>query len=316
MLAGPDVSNNNGTIDWPRIRLTGHELAFAIAKASQGTDFTDPYFAANWRGIRARGLIRGAYHYASPHVSGPATAAAVRAAATAEAEYFLAVLESVGGIGEGDLPPALDLEASVGLTGAQIYEWTATWVHLVGNHIGRMPLIYTGWFWKSYLSSYTSAWGCPLWLAQYGPPEIPPAWKKWTLWQCTEAAYFDGIDMPLDMSYFNGSRQELEQLCLGSRPGQREGRARRSGGEEHPRSADQAAPAPRWPGRALKRGDRGTDVLQWQRRMRERGFVHIPTDGVFGDHCAESCSWLQQYLRRPPTGQVDEGLWEATWVER
>lgn len=315
MLAGPDVSNNNGTIEWPRIRLTGHELSFAIAKASEGTDFTDPYFAYNWHGIRARGLIRGAYHFARPHVSGPATSGAIRAAAIAEAEHFLSILNSVGGIGEGDLPPALDLEASVGLTSAQIYEWTSTWVHAVESHIGRKPIIYTGVFWKSYLNSYTNAWGCPLWLAQYGPPQVPPAWKTWTLWQCTDSAYFDGIDKTLDMSYFNGSHEELERLCVRSPRAQPGSRPSAGHGEHPPPAHAGGASAPHWPGRALKRGERGDDVLLWQHRMRERGFVHIPTDGVFGEQCAESARWLQLYLRRPPTEEVDQSLWHATWVE-
>lgn len=311
MLAGPDVSSYQGTIAWPRVRLSEHELAFAIAKCSEASNWIDPTFAHNWTGIRERGLIRGAYHFARPGVSGPATARAVRAEATAEAEHMLSVLHEVGGIGEGDLPPALDLEVSRGLTAAQVYDWADTWVHIVQSSIGRTPMIYTGGFWKSTLGSYTDAWGCPLWLAQYAPaPQLPRAWKTWTLWQCTDAAHLDGIAGGVDLSYFNGSHRELEELAGSS------ARAHAVTGQhgQHRRPSHADARVPRWPGRALKLGVQGADVRQWQLRMVERGFEQMRTDGVFDEHCAESCRWLQLYLRYPPTEQVDEAGWHATWV--
>jgi hypothetical protein len=47
--------------------------------------------------------------------------------------------------------------------------------------------------------------------------------------------------------------------------------------------------------------------------MRERGFAALSVDGIFGPACAQSCRWLELYLRRPPTGEVDQALWHATW---
>jgi lysozyme len=303
MLAGPDVSENNGAVAWSRVAVPGHQLAFAFAKASEGDAWIDPGFAANWQGIREHGLIRGAYHFARPAVSGAATVQAVRAAATAEAEHMLAVLHEAGDVGEGDLPPVLDLETSRGLSAAQLYDWVGTWVDVVAASVGRKPIIYTGELWKSMLNAYTDVWGCPLWLSQYGPkPQLPRAWKRWTFWQFTDAASVDGVTGDVDLSYFSGTQHELEELA-GVSP-----RARSA-------AASAAGPsAPPWPGRVLERGVRGADVREWQEQMRRRGFVRIPTDGTFDEQSAEMCRWLQLYLRYPPSDRVDETTWHAKWV--
>jgi GH25 family lysozyme M1 (1,4-beta-N-acetylmuramidase) len=283
MLAGPDVSNWQGSVDWPQLRLrNGHELAFAVAKATEGTRFVDQDFGRNWHGIRARKLVRGAYHFACPGLS----------SASAEAAHYLAVVHSVGGIHAGDLPPILDLEKAWGLSSAEIYQWTAEWVRIVRHETGRVPMIYTGGFWKSYLNHYTDAWDCPLWIAQYAAkPELPAAWKHWTLWQCTDRAPVEGIAKGVvDLSFFNGSHAELEAFAGG-----------RSVGPDG------------WEGRVLSHGVRGEDVRRWQKRMRERGFTHVQVNGHYDEDSARACRWLQLYLRYPPTEDVDERVWEATF---
>ena len=222
MLLGPAVSELNGTVAWPAV--SGPELAFAIARSSEGSVGTDRTFAANWRGIAEQGLIGGAYHSATPGVSGPVTAPAIRAAATAEAESMLAVLDAVGAVRTGALPPALALEVSSGLTPAQVYDWTETWVQVVEGAIGRKPMIYTGQYWRWTLDAFTDAWGCPLWLAQYQPgPRVPRAWDTWTLWEYTDMARIDGVDGEVCLSCYRGSHGDLERLVGSSPPDQSAG---------------------------------------------------------------------------------------------
>ena len=54
----------NGTydrgIDFPRVKNAG--IDYAVVKATEGVDYTDPSFAANVNGARAAGLDVGAYH--------------------------------------------------------------------------------------------------------------------------------------------------------------------------------------------------------------------------------------------------------------
>jgi len=39
-------------------------------KATEGKDYQDAYFQANWRGTKEHGLLRGAYHFYAEHNSG------------------------------------------------------------------------------------------------------------------------------------------------------------------------------------------------------------------------------------------------------
>lgn len=333
MLHGIDVSEWQGQLDWRHVRLPGQELSFAFTKSTEGVSEVDPHFAHNWRGIRDAGLYRGAYHYATPHSTDGGSPGAIRAQAAAEAEHMLREIEAAGGLHDDDLPPALDLEyPTTNLDGAQLHEWVGAWAETVHHHIAHRPIIYTGGLWKTKLASYTDAFGCPLWLAQYGPPVVPRAWRTWTFWQYTDTGHVDGISGSVDLDWFHGDRAQLEALTIGSdahhgdahhehhEPAHVEpAHAEPAHHEEHtpahngaPRlPAGRAAP---WRGRVLSEGVRGEDVKEWQEQMRRRGFVDLTADGIFGPQSAESCRWLQLYVKEPPTEQVDERLWHATWT--
>src|SRR5256885_5495590 len=67
VVHGVDVSGYQGSsINWSAARGAG--IAFAFAKASEGTGFTDSSFAHNWSGMRAAGVVRGAYHFFRPAI--------------------------------------------------------------------------------------------------------------------------------------------------------------------------------------------------------------------------------------------------------
>src|SRR5579863_2257526 len=100
---GIDVSNWNGTISWTKVAHAGYR--FAIAKATEATNFEDSTYAANRSGSEAAGLVFGAYHFARPSGS---SLAAVTKSAVAQADYFLAFATPQ----PGELPPVLDLEAT------------------------------------------------------------------------------------------------------------------------------------------------------------------------------------------------------------
>src|SRR5437763_12676400 len=79
-LRGIDVSNWQGSIDWSKVAAVG--VRFAFLKASQGTTYTDPTYAANRSAARAAGARAGAYHFAVP---GGATRGGLTANAPAQA---------------------------------------------------------------------------------------------------------------------------------------------------------------------------------------------------------------------------------------
>ena len=60
---GVDVSRWQGSVDWGQVAASG--VAFAYARVADGLN-VDSYFAANYAGIKAAGLIRGAYQSLRP----------------------------------------------------------------------------------------------------------------------------------------------------------------------------------------------------------------------------------------------------------
>ena len=65
---GLDVSGHQGTVDWPT--AAGNHAVFAYVKATEGTYYINPDFAQQYNGSYQAGLIRGAYHFATPNTTG------------------------------------------------------------------------------------------------------------------------------------------------------------------------------------------------------------------------------------------------------
>src|SRR5262245_45436425 len=63
IVQGIDVSFWQEDINW--YSVAGDGIKFAIARASYGTS-KDTYFDQNWAGMKAAGLVRGAYQYWLP----------------------------------------------------------------------------------------------------------------------------------------------------------------------------------------------------------------------------------------------------------
>src|SRR3954469_22575193 len=65
VIDGPDVASYQHPygqrILWRKVAAAGHE--FAIVKATEGRNYRNPWFGRDYRGARAAGLARGAYHF-------------------------------------------------------------------------------------------------------------------------------------------------------------------------------------------------------------------------------------------------------------
>lgn len=97
VVEGIDVASYQGNVDWAY--WWGQGKRFAYVKATEGTSYKNPYFAQQYNGSYNVGMIRGAYHFATPNTSSGAT----------QAGYFA----SSGGGWSRDgktLPGALDIE--------------------------------------------------------------------------------------------------------------------------------------------------------------------------------------------------------------
>lgn len=202
-VKGIDVSEFQGSVNWPAVRADG--VRYAFIRVSDGTTFKDQRFAQNWAGAKSAGVLRGAYQFFRANQD-----------PTAQAELLLA---SMGPLDASDLPPVLDVETANGVAGATLLAKVRTWLDVVEAKTGRKPLIYTSiGFWET-LPAAPDLADYPLWVANYGVscPHVPEEWSRWSFWQKTDTGSVAGISGGVDVNLFNGSFAELEQFRDGDK---------------------------------------------------------------------------------------------------
>lgn len=161
---GIDVSAYQGTQDWAARKVEG--VVFAFAKASEGQTSRDAKFATHITGIKAAGLIPGAYHFAWPNQD-----------ATREAANYIAAVRPYAGAGFChwlDLERYSDGRNYTGRTAAQIREWVTTWLAAVRTAFpGQRVGVYTS---ADDVASGHVPDGVPLWYPAY--PWGPAAYSR------------------------------------------------------------------------------------------------------------------------------------------
>ncbi|MFG2818483.1 lysozyme [Kitasatospora sp. NPDC048365] len=204
---GMDVSGWQGNVAWSTARANG--ARFAYVKATEGTGYTNPYFAQQYNGSYNAGMIRGAYHFALPDKSSGAT----------QANYFV---DHGGGWSKDGktLPPALDIEYNpygatcYGLSQSSMVSWIRSFSNTVHTRTGRYPVIYTTTNWWQTCTGNNSSFGAtnPLWVARYASSvgTLPAGWSYQTIWQYADSGTFPG-----DQNYFNGAFDRVQALANG-----------------------------------------------------------------------------------------------------
>ncbi|GAA2579203.1 lysozyme [Streptomyces tubercidicus] len=206
-VEGVDVSSHNGNVAWSTLWNSG--VRFAYVKATESTSYTNPYFAQQYNGSYNAGMIRGAYHFATPDTSSGA----------AQAAYFV----SHGGGWSKDgktLPGALDMEYNpygatcYGLSAAGLVNWMKDWFATYKARTGRDAVLYTSTGWWKQCTGNSAAFGAvnPLWIPRYGSSagELPAGWGFHTIWQYTSSGPTVG-----DHNRFNGAMDRLRALANG-----------------------------------------------------------------------------------------------------
>jgi lysozyme len=201
-LDGLDVSYHSGRVDWRA--AAAHGSRFALALATAGDDFRDPFFQCHWERMRQAGLLRGAYHFF-----------VVADDPRAQARTFLShvVFEP------GDLAPVVDIEKVGPHPPKDLPERLAVFVDEVEASLGVKPIIYTGpAFWNAHFRG--GGFGdYPLWLAQYGveKPAVPAGWDRWILWQWRGNADLPDVAPVVDLDRL-GAGVDLDKLLIPERP--------------------------------------------------------------------------------------------------
>ncbi|MFF9345986.1 lysozyme [Streptomyces sp. NPDC014734] len=204
---GVDVASYQGNVDWPT--LSGSGVRWAYTKATEGTYYTNPYFAQQYNGSYNVGMIRGSYHFATPNTTSGA----------AQANYFV---DHGGGWSKDGrtLPGALDIEWNpygaqcYGLSQAAMVNWIRDFVNTYKARTGRDAVIYTATSWWKDCTGNNAGFGAtnPLWVARYASAvgELPAGWGFYTMWQYTSSGPYVG-----DHSHFNGAYDRVQALANG-----------------------------------------------------------------------------------------------------
>ncbi|TWD81593.1 GH25 family lysozyme M1 (1,4-beta-N-acetylmuramidase) [Kribbella amoyensis] len=203
-VEGIDVSSHQGNVNWASQWSAGKR--FAYVKASEGNYYTNPYFAQQYNGSYNVGMIRGAYHFATPNDSSGAN----------QANYF--VDHGGGWSRDGKtLPGALDIEYNpygatcYGKTQAAMVTWIRDFLTTYKNRTGRDAVIYTNLDWWTRCTGNSTAFNStnPLWVARYAsaPGTLPGGWPFHTIWQYSST--------PIDQNRFNGDQTRLVALANG-----------------------------------------------------------------------------------------------------
>ncbi|MEU9606222.1 lysozyme [Streptomyces sp. NPDC048057] len=204
---GVDVSSHQGNVNWSGLWTSGVKWAFV--KATEGTYYKNPYFAQQYNGSYDIGMVRGAYHFATPDT----------ASGAAQADYF--VNNGGGWSRDGKtLPGALDIEwnpygaACYGKTQTQMVTWIRDFLNRYRARTGRDAVIYTATSWWTQCTGNYSGFGAsnPLWIARYNttPGTLPAGWGFYTMWQYTSSGPIVG-----DHNKFNGAYDRVVALANG-----------------------------------------------------------------------------------------------------
>ncbi|HEY2086237.1 MAG TPA: glycoside hydrolase family 25 protein [Mycobacterium sp.] len=166
MLRGIDVSHYQGTVDWGALKKQ-YGLTWGAAKVTEAEGGKDSEFLANWRNLKAAGLVRVGYHFAHPD-NDP----------TDDANAFLAYVNAAGGFGPEDIA-CMDMEANqLNLPMLTVRDWLAKWADIVTKATGRKPFLYCG---SGYIRN-NSTLNLRSHYAAWWYPEYPSAYDGKTAW--------------------------------------------------------------------------------------------------------------------------------------
>jgi GH25 family lysozyme M1 (1,4-beta-N-acetylmuramidase) len=208
-LKGLDVSSYQGNVAWSTVKSNG--ASFAYIKATEGTGYTNPYFAQQYNGSYNAGLIRGSYHFALPD----------RSSGAAQADYFVA--HGGGWSKDGKtLPGALDIEYNpygatcYGLSQVSMRSWLTSFINEYHARTTRWATIYTTTDWWTTCTGNYSGFSAndPLWIARYSSAvgTLPAGWGTYSFWQWASSGTFPG-----DQDVWNGTLARLQVLaCNGT----------------------------------------------------------------------------------------------------
>jgi len=171
-----DQHPNGAPIDWVTAKNNG--VTTALVKATQGTNYLNPWFHLDVAGAEAADIDVLAYHFCD------------FGDALAEASWFMTNATTIAAVG--------DFETSSDVA----------WMRNFLQALGRPADTCVGYGSQStFVSVYQQIPALP-WVAAYG--QLYPGWG--VMWQFTDAAQIPGIPAAVDESSWHGSQIQYDVL--------------------------------------------------------------------------------------------------------
>lgn len=196
---GVDVSAYQGDIDWQT--LSGQGVQFAFIKATEGSSFADPQYAANMAGAQQAQIPAGAYHFFSFDSAGDT-----------QADNFIGVV--------GDtpltLPPVIDVELYCAHKQSppdaqRVHAELDVLIRRIEQQYGVKPILYsTMKAYRLYLAGEYE--DCDIWIRNVFTLPALPDDRPWTFWQYSDKGRlqgYDGEEKFIDLNVFSGSASEF-----------------------------------------------------------------------------------------------------------
>ena len=188
LYEGIDVSSYQGEIDFARVKQDGIEIVYI--KATEGTDYIDPYLESNYQNAKENGIKVGLYHYVT---------ARTEEQAKREAQFFVSKASGKN----LDCKLAMDFESFGNLTRTEINRIGLTFLQEVERLSGKQAILYSNAYtasniWDGENTNY------PLWVADYDveSPTNNGTWDSWAGWQYTDRGEISGINTYVDRDKF------------------------------------------------------------------------------------------------------------------
>ena len=193
-ILGIDVSSHQKDIDWQKVKDAGIEFVYircGYRGYQSGLLNTDDMFYEHYNGAKEAGLEVGVYFFSH---------AVNIDEAIEEAYYTYELIKDL----DIDLEVVYDLEdidydesRLENVSSSTRTDCAMAFASKI-EELGYDPMIYTNLYWSEVHYDLEKIMNYPIWYAQYS--DVPDFPYYFTLWQYTNTAIFDGVDVETDIN--------------------------------------------------------------------------------------------------------------------
>jgi lysozyme len=202
-VRGIDISHHQGTIDWEV--LSKEDISFVYMKATEGGDFKDREFLDNWANAKSNNLYTGAYHFFTFCRPG-----------SEQAKNFIDTVPH----DDNSLPPAIDFEFSGNCKmrpgKEEVLQEIRIMVKLIEETFNKKPIFYVTYdAYDQYLKGEINDYS--IWVRDvFFHPRLTDR-RSWLIWQYSASGRINGIQGPVDLNVFCGSKSEFTSFARGEK---------------------------------------------------------------------------------------------------